>query len=350
MKKLAIVFLLAVRCSTLQKAPEIFELPEIQEPFKIFSDGKRLFIVDLDEYTIHAYSTQPFRYDFSFGKKGGASGEFKYPPSIQFFNDTIIAMSSNKTSWFTRDGKFIKEKLYDDFEGFTTHMEMRLIPIKENYVQVSVDHDSSKKSIYLLNSEFERIKTLYEGFYDWNQVHPDLKDFRMLHYQIDVTAYKDKIYISDSHKGFYLEVFSPTGDPLFTIDKNNVIERIAVTEDYKQKALHDLQMKYKYKWIYDTLKKDVYSFYEFFPPIRYFHISNDKIYITTYKESDEKHEIVVLNLQGNILNKTFLKIRSWKYYKFLGELDLYTIHSGRLYELLKNTNTDKWEMHKRNFK
>ena len=93
----------------------------------------------------------------------------------------------------------------------------------------------------------------------------------------------------------------------------------------------------------------MYSFYEFFPPIRYFHISDDKIVITTYKKLDDKNEFVVLNLQGKILNKYFLKIQSWKYYKYLGELDLYAIHNGTLYELLKNTNTDKWEMHITNF-
>ena len=253
MKKYVIIFLLAVCCTTLKQTPEIFELTKIQEPFKIFSDGEHLFIVDLDEYTVHAYSKKPFRYHFCFGKKGEAPGEFKYPPSIQFFKDTIIAMSSNKTSWFTRDGKLLKEKRYDDFENFNTHMEMQLMPINENYVQVIVDHDLSKKYIYLLNSEFHRMKMLYEGLYDWNQVHPELVDFRMLHYQIDITTYKDKIYISDSHKGFYLEVFSHTGDRLFTINKNNEIGRVTVTEDYKQKAFHDLQTKRK--WIYDTLKK-----------------------------------------------------------------------------------------------
>ena len=108
-------------------------------------------------------------------------------------------------------------------------------------------------------------------------------------------------------------------------------------------------MKNEYKWIYETLDKDVYSFYDFFPPIRFFHISDDKIYIITYKEIDDKHEIVVLDLQGNILKKDFVRIQSWKYYKYLGEFDLYTINNNKIYELHKNTNTDKWEMHISNF-
>jgi len=346
MKKIFAIFLLALCWTTGIGTHKIAELPDIKNPYPIVVDGNDLFLVDMDDHTIHVYSIKPFTHNFSFGKKGEGPGEFKYAPLIQISSDNIIALSYTKTSWFSRDGEFVKEKVYNDFKGFNPHMEMLLMPIRENYVKVIVDHDLSKKYVYLLNSNFDQIKKMYEGLYDWNEVNPKLENFRVLNYQIDVLSYKDNIFISNSHKGFLIEVFNHTGDHLFTINKNKEIQKVNVTEYYKQKALNDI--KKKHKWVYNTLREDVYSFYEFFPPIRCFHISDNQIYVTTYKEVDKKHEIVILDLKGNILKKAFEKIRSWKYYKLLGELDLYTINNGKLYELIKNQNTDIWEIHVKN--
>ena len=47
MKKLALIFLLALHCTTLKQAPEIFELSEIQQPHQIFSDRERLLLVTM---------------------------------------------------------------------------------------------------------------------------------------------------------------------------------------------------------------------------------------------------------------------------------------------------------------
>lgn len=342
MKTFVIVFMLALSCAACKKTQEVIELPEIKDPCQIVVDKDRLYLVDGNDHTIHAYDTKTLQYQAGFGKKGEGPGEFKYPPLIQFSNDSIIVLSYMKTSWFTLGGKLIKEKYYRDFDGFNPHMEMMLIPISGNFVRIIVDHDSSKKHVYLLDAKYNQIKKLYEGLYDWNAVSKDLADFRVLNYQVDVLTYKNRIYISDSQKGFYIEVFNHVGDPLYTINRIDVIRELIVTEDYKQKAVSEIQLKHG--WIYNTLKKDVYSFYDYFPQFKCLHISGDKLYVTTYGKAGQKHEIIVLDLLGRILRKHFTKIKSWKYYKLTGELDLYAIDKGRIYELVKNSNSGAWEI------
>ncbi len=340
MKK-CIICLLVFLFVTSLFAQKIADLPNIKDPDSMVIDNNELLFID--DFSVFVYSLEPLKLKVKFGRKGEGTGEFKYRPIMNVFPDFITAMDFTKTIWFTREGKFIKEKQYTDFEGFNTNMEMQLIPIKENYIRIIVDHDLNKKYVYLLNSDFQQIKKLYEGLFDWNKVGPDVENFRVLIYRIDVWTYDDKIFISDSQRGFFIDVFDYKGNHLYSINKDDEIKKLKVNEDFKKKAMD--YIKTNRKWVYDNVKKSAFTFYEYFPPINYYQISDNRIYVTTYKEIEKKHEIIVLDLKGNIIKRLFLPLKSIKYSDNVFGLELYTIKNGKLYELIKNKESGVWELH-----
>ena len=72
---------------------------------------------------------------------------------------------------------------------------------------------------------------------------------------------------------------------------------------------------------------------------------DDKIFILTFKEKDDKAEFLILSLKGKLLQKVFLplkKISVVDYYP-------YTIDDGRFFQLIENQETENWELHRVKF-
>jgi hypothetical protein len=79
--------------------------------------------------------------------------------------------------------------------------------------------------------------------------------------------------------------------------------------------------------------------------LHHFGISNDKIYTTTNKKMDNKSEMVILDLKGNILERIFLPLPSKKQKRGSLRFDLFDVDQEKLYEVIKNNETGKWEFH-----
>jgi len=336
-----IVFLSSILIVFNVYAEKVADLPDVKDPYSISVNGNNFFFVD--DFSVFVYSINPCKLKARFGKKGEKSGEFQYRPTLWIHNDSIVVSDYMKTLWFTKGGEFAREKRYTDFQGFEPGMEMQLFPVGGNYVRAIVSHELNRRYVYLLDSRFNQIKKLYEGLFDWNQVGPKMKEFRALVSRIDVLTWEDKIFISDNQKGFLINVFNQKGEHLYTINKDNDVDKVIVTEDFKKKVFEDIRKNRK--WLYENVKKDLYTFKEFFPPIKSFRVSDNMIYVMTYKEKENKHEIIILDLKGKILKRVFLPVKSFKYYRNQLELELYTIENGELYEFVKNKGTETWELH-----
>jgi hypothetical protein len=151
---------------------------------------------------------------------------------------------------------------------------------------------------------------LYDGPFTWKAGEP-------VSYRIHIVYYEKMIFISDNQKGFYIEVFNSKGEHLYTINKNEEIDRIPIegNEQY------------------------------FHPLLHHFQISDNKIYAITNKKIDNKNEIIILDLKGNILKRVFLPMLS----KIPGRrplrFDLFDADQGKLYELIKNDEIGKWVLY-----
>jgi hypothetical protein len=117
------------------------------------------------------------------------------------------------------------------------------------------------------------------------------------------------IFIADTLKGFHITVFDDKGNHLRTIDKSQDVEKILDR-----------------------------------PLLHQYCVSEDKIYATTYKKENNQTEMIILDLKGNILRRLYLPLSSMQPKRGVLRYDLFVVDRGKLYELRKNKETEKWEL------
>lgn len=319
-------------------AEKVADLPDIMKPEFVTVDGNDLFI--LEKFSINKYSLKTFKLEAKFGKRGEGPGEMMETPLICILPDSVLANSVGKFLWFSKEGKLLKEERI--FRGI-----LDVVPFKDNFIIAKREEEEGRnylmKGIYLFNPKFEKIKTIYSTVFDVNfgiRLSGGKKKFKMLRHYVGISVYDDKVFIADTQKGFFIIVFDQNGDQLYTIKKD--IESMKVTEAYKKKVTNGLKLRLGE--IFNNVKNRL-GFYEYFPPMKDFLISDGKIYVQTYKEKDNKHEFIILDLKGNIIKKLFFPLKSVKDYKSVGEVDLYAIKNGKVYELIENLDREVYELH-----
>jgi hypothetical protein len=313
-------------------AEKIGNLDGVQSPYSLVVDGNELFFAD--DFAVHVYSLDPFRFKTKFGHKGTKPGEFQARLTLHVFPDRIEVSDWTKLSRFTRDGRLIQEKIYSSLEGFNPSSETQLIPLSNGYVQIIMNHGLNRQYLSLLDSEFKTIRELSEGLHDWNMVFKGMPYFRVLTYRIDVRVLADRIFISDNSRGFRISVFDNRGNLVRIIDKDNEIEKFPVDDRFKQKAM--AQLLAGQPQLGKMVREKGFKFYKYFPLIADLRVDGGKIYAVTYKEGDGCREVIILNRKGRILKKTMVPFRSMTYYRGAAERDHFVIHSGILYELAQD--------------
>jgi hypothetical protein len=104
-------------------------------------------------------------------------------------------------------------------------------------------------------------------------------------------------------------------------------------------SLKDFKLQKKFGKRGDRLK-----FPAAFPPIRNFHIVDNKIYVVTYKEKDNQCWMLVFDLGGKLLKEVFVSLVDIN--MLIPDLyNYYTIHEDKLYILRDNQDTEEWELH-----
>jgi hypothetical protein len=178
---------------------------------------------------------------------------------------------------------------------------MLLIPVKEHFLRITADHDLMKRHVYLLDSNFRTIKNLYEGPFVWQQ--GSATDVRT-----DTLSSQGLVFIADT-PGFRITVFDDEGNLLRTIDKSRDVEKV-----FDRALLHQ------------------------------YGVSNGKIYATTYKKKDSQTEMIILDLEGRILRRLYLPLASIRPERGVLRYDLFYVDQEKLYELVENRETGKWEL------
>ena len=329
---------MALGCSSKIQTHKIGDIPDIQKPRSVYVDENELFF--LDGFTCYVYSLDPFALKYTFGQKGDGPGDFMYKPEIRVRDDMIIGLDFIKTNYFSRNGKFIDVKQYNDFEDFDPGTEMLLLPVKENFVRVLCDHDQRKRSIYWVRSDLKEQKLLYEGPFDWG-TDQDIKAFS---YKTQVQCYQDMIFVSDNQKGFFIQVFDHQGNPLWTIDKTDEVGEITLSEDEKNKIISK-KLETRSEMTFDEVKERI-QLYDPVPSISHMIVSDERIHVIMNVKIDDAYKIVVLDLEGNIIDTLHIPIRAMSAGRSVLRFDPYTISQGALYELVKDEDTGVWSVYK----
>jgi hypothetical protein len=276
-------------------------LPDLQRPHQIAADGNDLYVFDEADYSLHAYALSPFGPKWSLGVKGEGPQNFRYLPMVQVQPESLTCTDFTKILWYSKEGRFLKATEFSALGDFDINSEMLLVPVKENYLRIIADHEKFKRRVVLLDSALKTIKPLYEGPFIWMQ--GSVTDCRT-----DTVSSQGLVFIADT-ESFRITVFDDQGTLLRTIDKSREVERIA-----GHALLHQ------------------------------FCVSDRKIYATTYLKNDGLTEMLVLDLQGRVLERLHLPLPSIRPARGVLRYDLFTVNQGKLYELVQRTGAGQWEL------
>jgi len=300
MKKYVFLVLTLLTVTNLS-AQKTTVLPDLQNPHQIAVDGNDLYIFDEAEYSLHVYTVSPFGLKLEFGRKGDGPYDFKYLPYVYLQPETLTCTDFTKIIWYSKKGEVLKAMEFSALKDFDLNSEMLLIPVKENFLRITADHDQMKRSVYLLDPKFKTIKFLYEGLFVWQT--GSATDVRT-----DTVSSGGLVFIADTQK-FLITIFDDKGNLVRTIDKSKDVEEVP-----GRARLHQ------------------------------YCVSDGKIYATTYKKKDDKTEMLVLDLEGRILRRLYLPFASIRPKRGVVRYDLFTVSQDKLYELVQNKETGKWEL------
>jgi hypothetical protein len=341
MKKLFVFFVLLWAAlfflNSADKAPaeKIVQLQELTKPSRIQVDGDGIYVVN-NRYNIIIYSLKDFKLKNQFGKKGEGPGEFKYTLKLLLRPDVIFIDSQDRISWFSKKGKFLKQK--------NKSLQSSYIPFQDKFIVKStqfLSYQKHKTELGICDSGFKKIKKLHEFTMKMPLIGgsaPQIKEWKMIlpYVQVSYDITSGKIFVFDTQKGFYINVFDENGHNLYTINKDKEIEKIEVPEEYKDKR----RKEFKQDPFWLELQKPKLIFPEYFPSYRWANVNHGKIYVQTYKKKDNKTQFLVLDLKGKILKEIYLPVPVPD-----SDLRKQTVYKNKLYKLVENEEKETWELH-----
>jgi hypothetical protein len=332
--KRVIVFLLlmlVVLFTTIVSATRTVPLNEIfRRPAPLQADDSHIYVVDFP--IVYIYSLTDFSLLTSFGKRGEGPREFKQYINL-FFQDVeptyLVVSSIGKVSFYSRDGKFIKE-IKISFGGWSFQ------PLGEKFIGHTLggNEKDGYKALNIYDANFNKIKEIYRQEFVLDD---SIKKRILFASNYQHWTYRKKIYVV-AKNDFIIERFDFTGKRLSPITQE--YKRVKCTEHHKKIVLDSFKRDINIRHHYERLKHQI-EFPGYFRAIRDIVINEEKIYVLTYKRKDGENEFYIFDIDGKLLQKKFLPIKTSNGVSPRP----FTVKSGKLYQLCDNEETENWEFH-----
>lgn len=313
-------------------AGQVVPLPGLLKPQRIYVDQDQFFITE--GATICIYSLKDFSLQKKFGKRGEGPGEFKESGEgvqLDFKPDNIIVISTGRFSYFTREGKFIKESRIKNPRRFEFQ------ELGRGFVGKEISPEE-KGIFFLVNLYDENLKKVKEIYRFKHPFFPRSKPINPVFLRTSTYyVYQGKIFYDDEQG--IIHVLNSSGEELYSI--RHQYERVKIKEIHKKRYLRYWQTDLREE--YEVFKPRL-KFPGAFPPIRNFHILDNKIYIITYQEKKNRCKMFVFDLNGKLLREVYVSLVDIN--MLIPDLyNFYTINKDTLYILRDNQDTEEWELH-----
>ena len=253
--KAKLFFIIIIYVFSIGFAKKVAEFPNIIRAKRILINDNKLIVSQKQKYSVHVYSLSDYTLIAKFAKRGEGPGEVKRTPYIFSSNNSILLYSWGKLIWYSVDGRINNEIRLNNERLIAVR------PLKTNYsgcIDIFNPKDFSHiLNFYLLDKKVKIKKKLYSGQRDANSADSKgFRQFKMINHYLASQTYSDKIFICDSRKGFYFEVFDSNGARLYIIDKK--YNKIKIGEDFKKIVIDDLKLQERELW---PMVKNVIHFY-----------------------------------------------------------------------------------------
>jgi hypothetical protein len=330
MKKIILVLLAVLFVQPLFSG-EGTVLSELTYPISMMIEQDNLIINEKSKVFI--YSLKDFKLVTSFGSLGEGPREFMISntsgfPTIRLGCDDkhIYVTSLSKLSLFTLNGEFEKEK------KILPHF-LAVTPLGDHYAVWDdfTDQNGNRfRKIHIFDNQLTKIKEISKSENNLSMKN-GLQFYKSF---FKYVTYKGKIYIATTDE-ILIDVFDEEGKKLFAI--THEYEKQAVKKEDKDERIDSL--KIAQPRVYDYFRDKIF-FPEFFPGIRDFIVTNDKIYLFTHKKNGDKSECLILDLKGKLIETIELPLKESGPRKWFP----YTIKNNNVYQIVESESTNNWEL------
>jgi hypothetical protein len=329
------ITLLVIFMSCLTFGEQVIPLPELDKPESIKVDENQIYITQ--EVNIFVYDLKDFKLKKKFGKQGEGPQEFmgdvqsgSAPLEIDVQTDHIIVNSLNKLSYFTKEGKFVKElRPVDQSTGFK--------PLGKEFAgQNSIQEGNFRyRVVNIYDSKLNKVKEVFRVLHSFQRKPGE--GFKVLEGRAFFETYQDKLFVAMEPETFKIRVFDTNGKSLYSI--THQYKKQEVTENDKKRVETYFKTHPRFKNFYHILKPLKYP--EFYPPIRLLNIDNDKVYVLTYKQDKNKTEAFIFDLKGNLLKRLFVPVR------MQSEVEVcpHAIKKGKFFQLAEDLDKEAWSLY-----
>jgi len=312
-------------------------LEDISQPSMFLVNYDKIYI--LENATIYIYSLKDFKLIKKFGKAGEGPREFKYrkdapmPMSISFYKNRLLVNSPMKLTYFDLHGNYKRELRAKTIDRI-------LFPFDNKYIGIGSTSGTDNRifmGFTLFENDFNTKKTVFLSDFEVNNPRKITLPLTNFFYK---PIYKGKIYINTSSDEFMINVYDKEGKQNYVIKKQ--YPKIAVHTNYKNEVLEFISKSPKFKNGYEYFKK-ILKIRKYFPPIRDLQISDDFIYVITFKREGKLWECIKMDMKGNEKGRTFVKLNSYKHLSFYPLL--YAVYKENVYSLVEDEEDETWKIH-----
>jgi hypothetical protein len=305
-------------------------LPLLQKP-ENFIVGENLICINKGA-EVFLYNLNDFKFIKKFGRNGEGPEEFKpfFPLGlrINLLKEKIMIESQGKLSFYTLKGELIKE-----MPLLPTYSKLELL--EDRFIATSgilsnkISHNVAK----ILDVDFIELKTFYHDEAKYHQEKQGTNYASTWIYDVSET----KCFIVGS-SDFKIDVFNKNGDSLYYISLK--YNRLKFSQDFINAWFRRIKKRLGMN-AYDYMKKKV-RWPEFFPAISDMIVDDGHVYVITWQRKEEKSETFIFNLEGKLVEKTWLPLKNYDGVVFFP----YSIDNNCLYQLIENEDTQEWELHR----
>jgi hypothetical protein len=334
-----IILILMVLLSLPVQGEIVAAFSEPLDPSQLLLDDERVYVLDFP--FVYIYSKSDHSLIAKLGGEGEGPRQFHYSPGslvnkIAAFHAALdggrlVISSQGKVSFYSSDGTYIREMR-------TQHRhDHRFSPMGDKYIGLTARRGADnifylKVGIY--NSALENEKDVYQ-FERFSQ--PPNGDVNVV-YDPGVLYDQEAGLIfatAVGRPGSVIDVFDPTGKRTYSV--SYPYETPVLGEEDRARYL-DYYRAGPLKFVWDKFKKQI-RFPENFPGLRDFRIDSGKIYVVSFKGTDEGSELVILDARGRFHKKMEIPLKE-------KDINLYPycIHRGILFQLVENLDEERWEL------
>ena len=195
----------------------------------------------------------------------------------------------------------------------------------------------NKKVYFSLNIYDSNLKIIKEIYKYEHPFYPKSKKINPLNPRVcSYFVHRDKIIFDDLSGN--INFFNSKGEKINTISPS--YEKIKVDNSIKKRYIDIWKINLKPE--YEAFKTR-FEFPAISPKIRNFHVIDNNIYILTYKQKNEKNEMLIYSLDGKLKKKTFVPLIYMD--MLLPNLyNYYTIKNDKLYKLVEDMDDESWQL------